>query len=77
MSRDGAGVVVVAAADFRRRPGLGHGDLHVVDVEAVPDRLVNRVGETEIDQVLHRLLAEIMVDAEDVALGEGALQRAC
>ncbi len=43
---------------------LGHGDLHVVDVVAVPDRLEHAVGEPERQDVLHRLLAEVVVDAE-------------
>ena len=43
---------------------LGHGDLHVVDVAAVPDRLVHLVGEAQRQDVLHRLLAEVVVDAE-------------
>ena len=55
---------------------LGHRDLHVLDVRAVPDRLDERVGEAEVEQVLHRLLAEEMVDAEDRALVEHLLQRA-
>ena len=64
-----AGRVVVAAAaadvDF-----LGHGDLHVVDVVAVPDRLEDRVGEPQHQQVLHRFLAEVVVDAIDLLLAE-------
>ena len=37
----------------------------------VPQRLEHRVGEAQREQVLHRFLAEIMVDAEDALLGEG------
>ena len=44
---------------------LGHGDLHVVHVAAVPDRLVQRVGEAQRQDVLDRLLAQVVVDAED------------
>ena len=69
MSRTHAGLVVVAGAaadvDF-----LGHGDLHVVDVVAVPDRLEDRVGEAQHEQVLHRLFAEVVVDAVDLLLVE-------
>ena len=36
----------------------------------VPQRLEQRVGEAQRQQVLDRLLAEIMVDAEDLLLGE-------
>ena len=58
-----AGTVVVAAAVLDAE-GLGHGDLHVVDVLRVPQRLEQRVGEAQRQQVLHRLLAEVVVDAE-------------
>ena len=43
---------------------LGHGDLHVVDVVVVPDRLEQLVGEAQRHQVLHRLLAQVVVDPE-------------
>ncbi len=49
---------------------LGHGDLHVVDVLRVPQRLEDAVGEAQHQQVLHRLLAEVVVDAVGLALGE-------
>jgi hypothetical protein len=54
---------------------LGHGDLHALHVVPVPDRLEEGVVEPEQQQVLHRLLAEIVVDAEDRRLLEGAVQR--
>src|SRR6185369_7701536 len=54
---------------------LGHGDLNTGDVSMVPDRLEERVGKPEIEQVLHGLLAEVVVDAEDGFLGEGFVQR--
>src|SRR5690606_29687339 len=40
-----------------------------------PDRLEKRVRKPEVKQVLDRLLAEIVIDAIDVALGERAVQR--
>ena len=49
---------------------LGHGDLHMVDPVAVPDRLEQPVGEAEGHDVLHRLLAEEVVDAEDLLLAQ-------
>ena len=55
---------------------LRHRDLHALDVLAVPDRLQERVGEAEVEQVLDRLLAEVMVDAEDRRLVEVAQQDA-
>ena len=51
---------------------LGHRDLHVVDVLAVPQRLEDRVAEAEHQDVLDRLLAEVVVDAEALALVEDA-----
>ena len=55
---------------------LAHRDLDVVHVLLVPDRLEDAVGEAEDQDVLHRLLAEVMVNAEDLPFGKGALQEA-
>ncbi len=63
-------VEFAAAADI---DDLGGGDLHMVDVAAVPQGLDHHVGETRRHQVLHRLLAEEMVEPVDLAfpdLGE-------
>ena len=49
---------------------LGDGDLHVVDELAVPDRLEDPVREAEHQHVLDGLLAQVVVDAEDLVLGE-------
>jgi hypothetical protein len=67
------GLLVVAAAllDADR---LGHGDLHVVDVAPVPDRLEDAVGEPEDHDVLDGLLAQVVIDPVDLALGEIAAQ---
>ena len=43
-------------------------DLHVIDVIAVPDRLEHAVGKAQHQDVLHRLLAEIMIDPVDLVL---------
>ncbi len=51
---------------------LGHRDLDVVDGDLVPQGLEQGVGEPQGQQVLHRLLAEVVVDAEDPVLGEDA-----
>ena len=72
---DGTGLLVELAA-----PGhaelLGHGDLDAGDVVAVPKRLQDRVGETGVVDVLHRLLAQEVVDPENGAVGEGGAQDA-
>src|SRR5262249_152260 len=56
--------------------GFGHGNLHTLDVVAIPERFQERIGEAEEEQVVHRPLAQVMVDAEDRLLVEGAEQRA-
>ena len=77
-----AGLLVVAAAPLDAG-GLGDRDLDVVDRLAAPGPLDHRVGEPEDQDVLHRLLAEVMVDAEDLRLVEdlahdaAELARAC
>jgi hypothetical protein len=43
---------------------------------AVPDRLEDRVAEAKVEQVLYRLFAEVVVDAEDRRLGEHGQERA-
>src|SRR5680860_820499 len=59
----GTDAVVVARATADADV-LGHGDLHVVDVVRVPDRLEEVVGEAHREDVLHRLLAQVVVDPE-------------
>ena len=54
---------------------LGHVDLHMVDEIAVPDGLEQAVAEAEGQDVLRRLLAQEMVDAEDLLLREHFVQR--
>src|SRR5262249_22710522 len=71
---DRPGVVVELSAPLDAEL-LGHGDLHRVDVVAIPDRLEERVGEAEEEQVLDRVLAEVVVDAEDGFLGEDRVDR--
>src|SRR5215470_820118 len=55
---------------------FGHGDLHTRDMVAIPERFQDRVGEAEEEHVVHRPLAQVMVDAEDRLLVEGAEQGA-
>ena len=64
-----AGSLVVAGAAFDADVLRG-GDLDVVDVVAVPDRLEEGVGEPQRHEVLDGLLAEVVVDAEDLRLLE-------
>ena len=58
-------IVAATAFDAER---LCDGDLHMIDVRAVPQRLQENVGEAQRHEILHRFLAEIVIDAEDIAL---------
>ena len=59
---------VVEAAAVVDAEVLGHGDLHRLDVAPVPDRLEQRVRKAQVGEVLHRLLAEEVVDPVDLIL---------
>ena len=61
---------VVVAASLLDTDLLGDRDHHARDVLAPPQRFEQQVAETQRHQVLHRLLAQIVVDAEDLAFGE-------
>jgi hypothetical protein len=45
----------------------------VIDVLAIPHGLEDPIRESEYEDVLHRLLAEVVVDAEDLVFPEDAL----
>lgn len=45
---------------------LRHGDLHGFHVVSVPDWFEEGVGETEYEEVLNRLLAEIVINPKDL-----------
>src|SRR5271155_887254 len=66
---DGARFLIVTAAPFDAEC-LGDGDLHVIDMRVVPQRLQQDVREAQRHEVLHRFLAEIVINAEDVSLEE-------
>ena len=69
----GAGRLVEVAA-LGQAERLGHVDLDVGDVVPVPDRLEQAVGEAEGEDVLGRLLAQEVVDPEDLLLVEDLVQ---
>ena len=66
--------LLVEAGTVLDRMRLGDVDLDVVDVVQVPDRLEEAVGETQSEDVLGRLLAEVVVDPEDLLLVEDLVQ---
>src|SRR5262249_30485469 len=50
-------------------------DLHVMDPLSVPDRLEDRIRETEDENVLYRLFAEVVIDAIRLVLGGHAQEQ--
>ena len=69
-----AGGVVIAGAAFDAQ-GLGNGDLHMIDMGGIPHRLEQGIGKAQGHEVLHRLFAEIMIDAIDVLFEENPADR--
>ena len=70
----GPGILVVLATPLDADV-LRHGDLHVVDVTPIPDGFEDAIGKTEHEDVLHRLLSQVVVDAVDLLLGEHRVDR--
>ena len=67
----GTGGFVVASPFFNAN-GFGCGDLHIGDIITIPDWLEDRVGKAQHQDVLNRFLAQVVVDAENLAfLGTG------
>ena len=73
MSRN-APTVLVEPGALAETERLRDVDLHVVDEVAIPDRLEEPIGEPEREDVLRRLLAEKVVDPEDLLLAEDLVQ---
>ncbi len=66
-----AGLVEVAPAALDA-DGFGDGDLHMGNVVLVPLRLEQAVGKAQGDEVLHRVLAQVMIDAVGAVFREEA-----
>src|SRR5579872_4614222 len=70
---DGSGLVVETAAALDTKI-LGHGDLHARDVRPVPERLQKGIRKARVKDAVDRPLAQVMIDAKDGPLLEGAEQ---
>ena len=65
---------IVEVTAVRDAEVLGHGDLHAVDVVAVPHGLEHRVHEAQVEDLLEAHLAEVVVDPEDLRLVDVLVQ---
>jgi hypothetical protein len=66
--------LVVVSAPRPDPLALEHVYLDPLDMAAVPEGLEDGVGEPEVEEVLHRLFAQVVVDPEDLVLAEGLVQ---
>ena len=66
--------LIVEGASALHPEVFRHRDLDALDMVAVPERLQQRVRKTKEDHVMHRPLAQVMVDAEDRLLVKGCQQ---
>ena len=64
-----AGPVVEASPALNSKI-FGHGDLHVLDIVPIPERLHEGIREPEDQHVVHRPLSEVVIDAKDRRLVE-------
>ena len=68
-----AGAIKVAGS--RADAGvLRYGDLHLIHVVAIPQRLDDAVSKAQDQEVLHSLFAEIVIDAIDLIFVEMTMQ---
>jgi len=70
---NGPGLVVEGASPFNTET-FGHGDLNAVDMISVPKRFQEGVRKPENDQVVHRPLTEVVVNAKNRGLREYRVQ---
>src|SRR6185437_4895323 len=65
---------IVKSASPRDAKRLRHGDLHAMNIVAIPDWFKECVGKAEEKQILHGFLAKVMVNAEDSRFGKDRVQ---
>ena len=61
---------IVVSFSSLEADGLRDGYLHMVDMGGSPDRLKEGIGEAQDEKVLHRLFAQVVVDAKNLTLIE-------
>ncbi len=58
---------VVVSASLFHAYRFGHGNLNVIDVAPVPDRLEDSVCEPECQNILYGFFSEVMIDPVNLA----------
>ena len=61
----GPGLIIIMAPVFHADL-FGHGDLDMIDVASVPDRLKQGIGKAEGQDILDGLLTQIVVDTKNL-----------
>ena len=67
---------LIEAAAARHAELFGHRDLHAFNVAAAPTGFEEGIGETEVDEILDRLLSKVVIDPKDGLLREMGPKRA-
>ena len=70
---DRAGLIIKGASALDSEI-FRHSDLNTLDVRAIPERLQERIRKTAVKHVVDRLLAKVMIDAENCVLLESPKQ---
>src|SRR5229473_4482139 len=60
--------LIVVTSAFLHSDGFSHRNLYVVDISPVPNRFENSVSETKSQDILNRLLSEIVIDPVNLLL---------
>ena len=71
---DGSGLIIKLAPVLDPEV-FRHGDLNTAHIVAVPDGLENGIGKAGIEDILHRLFAQIMVNAKNGLFGKILVQQ--
>ena len=66
----GAGPVVPSSSSPIHPLSLGHRNLDVIHVSSVEERFKNAIAEPKCEEVLNRLLTQVMIDSVDLFLSE-------
>ena len=73
ISQDTGLVIVIASSPHLDL--FGNGDLNMIDIVAVPNRLKNGVPKAEHQHILDRFFTEVVIDSVDLIFTKGLVDR--